>query len=107
MSEMDNITDEKIICNNVDALHSIKAPLFWVSTAVSVVLAILAIIGNGIVIYVAGRERNTGALRYLNNAVRSLAVSDFFIGLIGIPLVITYYYWRRLLFHCVSTYILI
>ena len=103
MSEWDNITYDEI-CNNIDAPSAIKAPLFWISTIVSVILAVLAIIGNSIVIYVAGRKVNTGALRHLNNAVRSLAVSDFFIGLIGIPLMITYYYWGKLLLATLSTY---
>ena len=97
MSDLDNITDQNT-CNNTDALHSIKEPLFWASVGVSVLLAILAIIGNGIVIYVAGRKTNTGTMRYLNDAVRSLAISDFLIGLVGIPLMITYYYWGWLLF---------
>ena len=97
MSELDNIKEENI-CNKVDTSHGFETPLFWASTSVSIVLAVLAILGNGIVIYVAGRKRKTRTLRYLDNAVRSLAVSDFFIGLIGIPLMITYYYWGRLWF---------
>ena len=96
MSELNNVTNLNTY-NNTNALYSIKVPLFWASVGVSVLLAILAIIGNGIVIYVAGRKTNTGTMRYLNDAVRSLAISDFLIGLVGTPLIITYSYWGWLL----------
>lgn len=105
MPEMDNGTTFNCTDHtSIPILHPIKAPLFWVSVAVSVILAILSIIGNGIVIYVAGRKKNTGTLRYLNNAVRSLAVTDLVIGLIGIPLMIVYYYWGQLLLYYCSFY---
>ena len=66
--------------------------LFWCFASVCVVIAVIGIIGNGLVMYVSHQTRNTGRLRYLDSVVNSLAVTDFLFGLVGIPLVITSYY---------------
>ena len=76
-------------CDESDDIKHIA--LFATSTAISVLLAIVAVIGNGIVIYRAGQKRYGEALKHLSQPVRSLAVTDLLIGVIAIPLIITYY----------------
>ena len=66
--------------------------LFWTLASVCFVNAILAILGNGAVIYVSHQTRNTGRLRDLDGVVKSLAVTDFLFGLIGTPLILINYY---------------
>ena len=88
MRDMSNISSEEG-CNKSDDIKHIA--LFSTSTVISVILAIVAVIGNGIVIYRAGHERYGQALKYLSKPVRSLAITDLLIGLIGIPLIIAYY----------------
>lgn len=62
--------------------------LFWVTVAISGLLSLVGAIGNLMVIFASGRKKKTGALKYLNSAVRSLAITDFLIGAVGMPLVI-------------------
>ena len=45
------------------------------------------------VVYIAITKQNLGALRYLNEAVVSLAITDLLTGIIGFPPTILYYYW--------------
>ena len=71
--------------------HRTEIALFLTSTVISVLLATLTIIGNVIVIYLAGRTRYGEALRYLNKPVRSLAVTDLLFGTLGIPFILAYY----------------
>ena len=40
----------------------------------------VAILGNGLVVYVAATKQNRGALEYLNEAVVSLAITDLLSG---------------------------
>ncbi len=40
----------------------------------------VAIVGNGLVVYVAATKQNRGALEYLNEAVVSLAITDLLSG---------------------------
>ena len=68
---------------------------FAIENGISVLLALIAMAGNGFVIYVATRKKNRGTLRYLNRTVKSLAITDFLFGLLGIPLSIVYYYWSK------------
>ena len=67
-------------------------PLLWSTGFVCIVISIICIIGNGMVIYVSHQTRNTGRFNYLDGVVKSLAVTDFLFGLIGIPVIITTYY---------------
>ena len=67
--------------------------LFWASVGVLVILSMVAIIGNGTVIVIGCRKRKTGGLKNLNNAVRSLAVTDLLIGVVGMPALILFSYW--------------
>ena len=65
--------------------------LFLTCIVISVILATITVIGNGIVIYLGSRARYGETLKYLNKPVRSLAVTDILIGVIGMPLIVTYY----------------
>ena len=71
----------------------VKAGLFWFSTLMSIFLSFVATVGNCLVIYVASRRRNSGMLRYLNVAIKSLAFTDLLAGILANPLSILYYYW--------------
>ena len=65
--------------------------LFLTCIVISVILATITVIGNGIVIYLGSHTRYGETLKYLNTPVRSLAVTDILIGVIGMPLIVTYY----------------
>ena len=69
------------------------AALFWVTGAVSVVLMLVAIVGNAMVFVIGGRRMKTGAFRHLYYAIRSLAITDLLLGAVGMPLIILYSYW--------------
>ena len=69
--------------------------LFWCFSAVCLSIAIVTIIGNGMVLAVAKRKQNLSRLRYFDGIVKSLAVTDLLFGLIGVPLMITNYYLGR------------
>ena len=81
-----------------ESLHSEYTGLFWATDVVSGILAVTSMVGNGLVIYTATRNTNTGPFKYLNSTVISLAITDFLFGLIGIPLIISYYYLGELSF---------
>ena len=66
--------------------------LFWVDTTLFLVVGIITTAGNGLVLYAARGNKNQGPLRYLDNTIRSLALTDMLFGLIGTPLIILGYY---------------
>ena len=66
--------------------------LFWCFAFVCLNIAIVTIIGNGIVVIVSHRSRNTQRLRHLDGVVKSLAVTDFTFGVLGTPLIALNYY---------------
>ena len=69
----------------------------WGIFAVFYILAaLLAVVGNALVIYTAQRNTNRGRMRYLDDAIKSLAAADFLSGLIGTPLVLYSYHIGRL-----------
>ena len=81
--------------------HSVDTPeteydrnkaLFWALMLFYMCLAVIAVIGNGLVLYASYGTRNTGRLRYLDDAIRSLAVADMLFGMVGTPLLILWYY---------------
>ena len=66
--------------------------LFWIDTVFCLCVALAAIIGNVLVLFAAHGNKNSGPLRYLDNGIKSLAITDMLFGLIGIPLIIFCYY---------------
>ena len=85
-------TTGKVVENNSTDIAAINEStydkivvLFWVGAALYLFLGIVAIIGNGLVLYTALGEFNMGPLGHLDNVIKSLAVADMLYGLIGVP----------------------
>ena len=66
--------------------------LFWCMVVFYTSIAILSVIGNGLVLYAAYGNKNTGPLRYLDEVVKSLAIADLLYGFMGTPLGVYKYY---------------
>ena len=66
--------------------------LFWCFASVCLCVAFVTITGNGIVIAVSGKKRNMARLKHFDGIVKSLAVTDFLFGIIGVPLIVVNYY---------------
>lgn len=66
--------------------------LFWLIAVFYLVLALVAVIGNGLVLYASYGTTNCGPLRHLDDAIKSLAVADLLFGLLGTPFLIYLYY---------------
>ena len=79
----------------IDCLGHRDSALFWVTSIISVILAVIGVVGNGTVIRLAHQKQNIGPMMCLNRAIKSLAITDLLIGLIGVPLIITYYWWGK------------
>ena len=59
--------------------------LFWGAAIIYLCIALVAVVGNGLVVYVSLNYRNHGPLKHLDCVIQSLAVADMLFGLIGIP----------------------
>jgi hypothetical protein len=59
---------------------------FWVYVTTYMLISLISAIANACLLFVTYRERNSGRLRYLDNAIKSLAITDMLFGLIGAPL---------------------
>ena len=59
--------------------------IFWGLTALYLCVALLAAVGNGLVLFAAYGNRNCGPLRILDSVIKSLAMTDMLYGLIGMP----------------------
>ena len=66
--------------------------LFWTDTTLFVFIGLITTVGNGLVLYAAYGNKNHGPLRYLDSAIKSLALTDMLFGFIGTPLIILGYY---------------
>ena len=80
---------------------------FWIWASLYLCLAIIAITGNGLVLYAALKTRNLGRLRFFDGTIKSLATTDLLIGLIGIPCRIfaIYFTGKDKLLFCMITYL--
>ena len=58
---------------------------FWAIVTIYLLVALVAIAGNGLVLYASFTRRNLGSLRHFDIVIKSLAVNDLLLGLIGIP----------------------
>ena len=65
---------------------------FWFSEILCLLIGIACLLGNGLVLYVSSSKVDTGRFQHINAVVRNLAGSDFLFGLIGIPLLM-YWWW--------------
>ena len=71
--------------------------VFWMGVVLYLGLGLLALIGNGLVLYTSFGDLNMGPLRHLDNVIKSLAVADMLYGLLGVPckVVADYYVGKR------------
>ena len=58
---------------------------FYALTVMYLCIALVAVVGNGLVLYVSYGKRNNGPLRILDGGIKSLAVADMLYGLVGMP----------------------
>ena len=71
--------------NTSENAYEKNITLFWAGVTGYLCVAVAAAIGNGLVLYAAYSNRNTGRLRSLDAVIKSLALTDMIFGLIGIP----------------------
>ena len=57
---------------------------FWLFLVFTIINSVVAITGNGLVIYAGLRYRNDGRMRYLDGVVKSLALTDLFYASFGV-----------------------
>ena len=53
-------------------------------------MGLVAVVGNGLVLYLGFGNKNFGRLRYLDIVIKSLAVNDLLYAMIGFPYVLAY-----------------
>ena len=68
-----------------DATYEIFLVVAYLLAAINIFVGILAVLGNGLVLFAAYGNRNNGRLNHLDVVIKSLAVNDLIYGLIGIP----------------------
>ena len=73
--------------------------LFWLFATICLCIAIVTIIGNVMVIVASKQKNNFTRLRYFDGVVKSLAVTDFLFGLMGVPLMVINYYLGSYIFN--------
>lgn len=85
---MENHTEKSLVSKNMTETlpHDPPQELQYVYTALEILVAIVAVVGNAMVILVFWRERRLR--RRTNYYIVSLAVADLFVGLLGIPFAI-------------------
>ena len=57
---------------------------FWLFLVFTVINSVIAITGNGLVIYAGLKYRNESRMRYLDGVVKSLAFTDLFYASFGV-----------------------
>ena len=79
--------------------------LFWLGVVLYLFLALLAIVGNALVLYTTLEDINMGPLRYLDDVIKSLALADMLYGLIGVPCKIAADYYVGKFYDCFINFI--
>ena len=88
---MENSTDDflgntSFIIQSFNAsVYERNAVKFWMMFTISSILALLSIIGNGLVLYTSFGDLNAGPLGHLDTVIKSLAMADMLYGLVGVP----------------------
>ena len=59
---------------------------FWSVAVIYTSIGIVAILGNGLVLFAIYGSRNLSMLRGFDGVIKSLAVADLLVGLIGVPI---------------------
>ena len=89
----DNTTAmDTIGTTSIGTSNTVPTAEFGAILAFSLVISILAIIGNSLVIYASVTNKNSGPFRFIDGIIRSLAVADLLLGLIGNPFIVISYY---------------
>ena len=57
----------------------------WLIAIIFLSIAVIAVIGNGMILYITHIHKNNGPLKILDIVIKNLAVADMLFGLIGIP----------------------
>ena len=85
-------------------IHEVDEPnrdrqLLNLFTAVYTLIAIVVVAGNSLVLYaIHYGNMNTGRLRRLVNVIKSLAINDLLVGLVGMPFrIMTYHYHGKVI----------
>ena len=92
----ERVCTQELLTNN-----SVPTGEFGAILAFSIVISILAIIGNSLVIYASVSNKNSGPFRFIDGIIRSLAVADLLLGLIGNPFIVVSYYLGKYKMHLV------
>ena len=79
---MNDVTEH----NSTTTYYDAHKEIFWLIIAQACIFAMVATIGNGLVVYASYGSGSTGPMRYLDNVVKSLAVADMLYGSIGTTL---------------------
>lgn len=58
---------------------------FVIGLILCILMALLIVLGNSLFLYLAYRKKNFGILRDLDIDIKSLAVTEHLVGLVGIP----------------------
>ena len=96
----DNTTAmDTIGTTSIGTSDTVPTAEFGAILAFSLVISILAIIGNSLVIYASVTNKNSGPFRFIDGIIRSLAVADLLLGLIGNPFIVISYYLGKYKMH--------
>ena len=96
----DNTTAmDTIGTTSIGTSNTVPTAEFGAILAFSLVISILAIIGNSLVIYASVTNKNSGPFRFIDGIIRSLAVADLLLGLIGNPFIVISYYLGKYKMH--------
>ena len=68
-----------------ESTYDRKFVCFWVTIGLYLFVAVIASVGNGLVLSITFRKINVGPFRYLDSVIKSLAWVDMLHGLIGMP----------------------
>ena len=79
------IERESLLVDTDEVTFEIVKGVSYFLVAINIFVGILAVLGNGLVLYAAYGNRNNGRLNYLDSVIKSLAVNDLIYGLIGTP----------------------
>ena len=93
LRQNENETDKY---DDYDKVYFKNFELFWAMVCITASIAMVAVVGNSIVIFaVIKRTHLSAKFRYLNRAVLSLAIADFTLSLFGTPFSVVYWYWGK------------
>ena len=84
-SDVLTIMEKNTFIDIDDTTYNICEYISYVLAAINICVGIIAVLGNGLVLYATYGNRNNGRLNFLDDIVKSLAVNDLIYGLFGIP----------------------